>query len=182
MPVHITSGIAGSAARFAGSAASDTRSKWKAISGAVARLAATVKAAPMRSGSGSPRSTPASGRASTKIPATAAKLSCQPTSCHARGSKPSVTVAASRSAYHRDAGRPANAATTPAKPITPARMTEGPAPVTGTYTAINIAMPISRPRLRSPAAASSGQASAASSATFCPLTASTCASPESLKS
>ena len=86
MPVHITSGIAGRAARFAGSAASDTRSKWKAISGAVASVAATVSAAPMRSGSGSARIAPARGRASTKMPATAAKLSCHPTSCQARGS------------------------------------------------------------------------------------------------
>ena len=132
MPVHITSGIAGRAARFAGSAASDTRSKWKAISGAVAIVAATVSAAPMRSGSGSPRIAAARGRASTKMPATAAKLSCHPTSCQARGSHARVSAAASRSAYQRDAGRPANAATTAAIPITPARRIEGPAPVTGT--------------------------------------------------
>ena len=60
------------------------------------------------------------------MPTTAAKLSCQPTSPAARGSRPRVTAAASRSTYQRDRGRSASAATIPAAPITPARWIDGP--------------------------------------------------------
>jgi hypothetical protein len=73
-----------------------------------------------------------SGRDTTAIAATAANDSCQPGSPAARGLTPSVTAAASSSAYHRDAGRPASAATIAATPMTPARWIEGPAPASGT--------------------------------------------------
>ena len=63
---------------------------------------------------------------------TAAKLSCQPTSAAARGSTARVAQAASASAYQRERGRSASAATTAAAPITPARWIDGPAPVTQT--------------------------------------------------
>ena len=53
-------------------------------------------------------------------------------SAQARGSSASVTTAASRSAYQRELGLPASAATSPAAPIAPARWIDGPAPVTGT--------------------------------------------------
>ena len=61
-----------------------------------------------------------------RIPATAAKESCQPGSVHARGFQASVATAASRSAYQREAGRDAAIATTPARPITPARWSDAP--------------------------------------------------------
>ena len=60
------------------------------------------------------------------IPITAAKLSCQPTSPSARGLIASVIAAASSTAYQRERGRSARAATSPAAPITPARWIEGP--------------------------------------------------------
>ena len=63
IPSHITGATAGSAARFAGSAARDARSKWNAISGPVAIVAATVSAVPLRNGSGSgPRARPSGAR------------------------------------------------------------------------------------------------------------------------
>jgi hypothetical protein len=64
--------------------------------------------------------------------ATAAKLSCQPTSSTARGLSASVTAVASNSACQRAAGRPASTATTPAAPMTPARSIDGPLPASGT--------------------------------------------------
>ena len=109
---------------------------WCAISGAVAIVAASVIAAPSasapRTDAGSPPISPAIGRAQSRIPTTAAKLSCQPTSELARGSIASVVPAASRSAYQRERGREARPATIPAAPITPARWIEAPAPATGT--------------------------------------------------
>jgi hypothetical protein len=68
----------------------------------------------------------------TRIPATAAKDSCQPGSVHARGFQASVAAAAKSSAYEREAGREAAIATIPAIPITPARCSDGPAPASGT--------------------------------------------------
>ena len=49
-----------------------------------------------------------------------------------RGLHRSVAAAASSSAYQRDAGRPAIAATVVAAPITPARWIDGPPPASGT--------------------------------------------------
>ena len=63
---------------------------------------------------------------------TAANESCQPGSPAARGLSKSVSAAASRTAYQRDAGRPARAATSPAPPMIPARWIDGPAPASGT--------------------------------------------------
>ena len=126
MPSHIAGAIAGRARRLAGIAVSETVPKWWAASGAVASVAARVIAAPSASRRlpDPPRwapSTSASGPATASSPATAAKLSCQPTSPVARGSRASVAAAARSSAYHRARGRPARAATRPAAPITPAR-------------------------------------------------------------
>ena len=56
------------------------------------------------------------GPAQSRIPITAAKLSCQPASPLARGLIARVTKAASRIAYQRERGRPARAATTPPRP------------------------------------------------------------------
>jgi hypothetical protein len=79
-------------------------SKWKAISGAVARVAATVTATPSASAR---RHGPAPSRAvmllrseeaRSRIPSTAAKLNCQPTSPPIPGSIASVTSAATASA------------------------------------------------------------------------------------
>ena len=72
---------------------------------------------------------------SASIATTAAKLSCQPGSSAARGLRASVTAAASSSAYQREAGRPASAATRPATPMTAARWIDGPPPASGTYAA-----------------------------------------------
>ncbi len=82
--------------------------------------AASATARRSRRGSGPPSSR-AIGAENRMIPATAAKLSCQPMSPAARGSSARVTQAASASAYQRDRGRLASAATIPAAPITPAR-------------------------------------------------------------
>ena len=124
---------AGAASRFAGSEASETCSKWKASSGAVPIVAATVIAAASATGSGMCRaSAPRSGGASSSSANTAANDSCQPGSDAARGFSASVTAPASPSAYQRDAGRPARAATSPAAPITPARWIDGPPPASGT--------------------------------------------------
>ena len=86
------------------------------------------------------------------------------------------------SAYERDAGLPASAATVPATPIAPARTIDGLAPVSGTYSAIRASTPIKRPRRPSPSADNRGQARIASSVTFWPETASRCESPDALKS
>ncbi len=138
IPSHIAGATAGSARRLAGSAASEKVSKWWAISGAVATVAAAVTATPSaRARRGEPRrARPASRGArradQRRIPSTAAKLSCQPTSPLTRGLRARVTAAARSSAYARERGRSASAATRPAAPITPARWIDGPAPVTGT--------------------------------------------------
>ena len=148
MPSHMTGATTGAASRLAGSEASDTCSKWNARSGAVATVAATVIAVASATGSGRPRraSSARSGGASSSSPATAANESCQPGSPAARGFSTSVTAAASPSAYQRDAGRPASAATRPAIPITPARWIDGPPPASGTYSATRTAAAISRAR------------------------------------
>ena len=134
MPSHITGATAGAAARFAGSEASETCSKCSAISGAVAIVAAAVTAAASASGPGTRARRSASRHrgASASSPATAANDSCHPGSPDARGLSASVATAASPSAYQRDAGRPASAATSPAQPITPARWIDGPPPASGT--------------------------------------------------
>ncbi len=104
IPSHIAGATAGIANRLASRVVVESVSKWKAISGAVARVAAIVTAAPSAR---APRSAPGprraaiarrSGTASRKIPATAAKLSCQPTSAATPGSIASVIPSASTSA------------------------------------------------------------------------------------
>ena len=117
------------------------------------------------------------------MPTTAAKLSCQPTSCHARGSSPSVTAHAISSPYQRDAGRPASAASVPAMPIAPARTIDGPgAGQRDVQRDQRHHCPQARPRAEPRRAPSNGHASTASSVTFWPETASRCARPERLKS
>ncbi len=130
----MTGATAGAASRFAGIATSETRAKCSAISGAVARLAASVTAAASASGRGSRRAGAESRRRGTarRIARTAAKDICQPGSRAARGSRASVAAAARPSAYQREAGRPAIAATIPAAPMIPARWIAGPAPASGT--------------------------------------------------
>ena len=73
-----------------------------------------------------------SGTPAIRIPATAAKESCQPGSAQERGFSASVTAAASSSAYQREAGRERVSAAIPATPMTPARCSDGPAPASGT--------------------------------------------------
>ena len=93
MPIHITGANRRQRGQVRRAAPRATRARsGSAISGAVASVAATVSAAPMRSGSGrrAQRARRAGARA-RRCPTTAAKLSCQPTSCHARGSSASVT-------------------------------------------------------------------------------------------
>ena len=134
IPSHITGATAGAATRLAGSEASETCSKCSAISGAVASVAAAVTAIASASGPGTRARRSASPQRGTSAssPATAANESCQPGSPDARGLSASVTAAARPSAYQRDAGRPASAATSPAAPITPARWIDGPPPASGT--------------------------------------------------
>ncbi len=118
IPSHITGATAGRASRFAGSAVIDTASKWCAIRGAVASVAAIVIAAPSASARCHDRR-PSPGRdpvrrrsqlripsAHSRIPATAAKLSCHPTSELDRGLTTRVTSAANTSTYQRERGRP----------------------------------------------------------------------------
>ena len=151
---------------MAGSPASESVPKWCASSGAVAAVAATVIASPSARARGRPGSASRTGGASTRIPATAANESCQPGSAVARGLNASVAQAASRSAYQREAGLAAASATREAAPITPARCRDGPAPASGTYTAISATVTAIRPAAAIPAAASNGSDSAASSITF----------------
>ena len=138
IPSHIAGATAGRAIRFAASDPAETVPKWWAISGAVATVAAMLIAVPSARarrgvpGPWPPSSSDARRLVQRKMPTTAAKLSCQPISAQARGSSARVTTAASRSAYQRELGLPARAATSPAAPIAPARWIEGPAPVTGT--------------------------------------------------
>ena len=137
IPSHITGASAITASRFAGRVTTETVPNANDIRGAVATVAETVRAAPSaiarRTRPGlAPAKTRASGAAKSRMPTTAAKLSCQPRSPVARGSRPSVTAAASRTTYQRDRGRSARAAAIPAAPITPARWIDGPAPVTTT--------------------------------------------------
>ena len=135
MPSHISGGTAGAATRFAGSETTETSSKWNASSGPVASVAAVVIGEDLGDRAGDPpalRGRRASAGASASSPATAAKESCHPGSPAAAGFIASVTAAASPSAYQREAGRPASAATSPATPMTPARWIDGPAPASGT--------------------------------------------------
>jgi hypothetical protein len=138
MPTHIAGATAGAARMFAGSAAGENWSKAAAISGAVATVAATVTATASANArradprTASPEISEISRLAQSMIPITAAKLSCQPTSPSAPGFTARVRHAASSTAYQRERGRSASAATSPAAPITPARWIDGPAPVTGT--------------------------------------------------
>ena len=137
----------GRASTLAGRPASGTESKWWASSGAVATVAATVMATPSASAcalhrsalgiagassSTARRSTLPRGIPKARMPTTAAKESCQPGSAHARGFQASVAAAASSSAYERDDGLEAAIAAMPARPITPARWSDGPAPASGT--------------------------------------------------
>ena len=102
----------GRASRFAGSEASERRSKWWAISGRGGerrrhrhRHALGERSA--RGRAGEPlalRAAVASGAVQSAIPITAAKLSCQPTSPAARGLSTRVKAAASSIAYQREAG------------------------------------------------------------------------------
>ena len=78
------------------------------------------------------RSTRWSGTPNVRIPATAPKESCHPGSAQARGFQASVAAAASSSAYQREAGREAAIAAMAARPMTPARCSDGPAPASGT--------------------------------------------------
>ena len=126
----------------------ETVPKWWASSGAVATVAAIVIARPSASSRSAARradpgglgsssaaaraSTRPSGTPSSRMPATAANESCQPGSPQARGFQASVSVAASSSAYQRDAGREPAIAASPARPMIPARWSDGPAPASGT--------------------------------------------------
>jgi len=104
IPSHIAGATAGIASTLAKRVVVERVSKWKAISGAVARVAAIVTAAPSASAQRQPpepiRAAIAArnGAASRKIPTTAAKLSCQPTSDPTPGSTAKVTPSASTSA------------------------------------------------------------------------------------
>ena len=180
----MTGATAGAASTLAGSETSERRSKCSAMSGAVPSVAAIVTA----SASARPRGTPAapsrarSAGTSASSESTAAKLSCQPGSAAACGFQASVSAAASSSAYQRDAGRPASAATSPAAPITAARWIDGPAPASGTYAATSASASHSRALSPSPAAAPSASTSVASRMTFAPLAATRCARPVVRKS
>ncbi len=104
MPSHIAGATAGIARRLAARVVVESVSKWKAISGAVATVAAIVTAAPSASARRQPPApiraaiASRSGEASRKIPVTAAKLSCQPMSAATPGSIARVTPSASSSA------------------------------------------------------------------------------------
>lgn len=126
--------IAAAASMFAGSETSESCSKWSASSGAVPSVAASDIAAASATAAGTRRlrRRALSAGVARAIAATATKLSCQPGSPLARGLSASVAAAASSSAYHRDAARPASAATVVAAPITPARWIDGPPPASGT--------------------------------------------------
>ena len=103
MPSHIAGATAGRASRFAASVVVESSSKWKTISGAVASVAAIVIAAPSASARRQPclpiraRIARRNGAASSRMPSTAAKLSCQPTSAAMPGSSASRTTAANAS-------------------------------------------------------------------------------------
>ena len=116
------------------------------------------------------------------MPATAAKLSCQPTSCQARGSSAERHHRGEQqriAARREPAGECSHDAASAHHPRPHDRRARRPsrARKAGSGTAT----PIRRPCRARPAAASSGHRAAASSATFCPLTASTCVRPERLE-
>ena len=119
-----------------------------------------------------------SGGAPASSAATATNDNCHPGSSGARGFSASVTAAASNSAYQRCPGRPASAAMSPAIPITPARWIDGPAPVSGTYSATTAAASAIRTVYGTPTSAHAARISTTSSITFCPDTARMCASPD----
>ena len=187
IPIHITGAIAGSASRFAGRATSETRPKWNDISGAVATRRGDRQRAPRvreRLGQRARARRVSGGHEQRRCPTTAAKLSCQPTSCHARGSSASVTRPREQQrvpARRRPAGE---RGATPAAPITPARMDRRPGAgerhVDGDQRQRS---PSAAPRRPRPSARQQRPGERAPAATtFWPLTASTCARPERLKS
>ncbi len=134
IPSHMIGATAGAAARLAGSDASETCSKWNAISGAVATVAAAVTAAASASGPGTRARRSASRQrgASASSPTTAANDSCHPTSPDARGFSASVTTAASPSAYQRDAGPPRQRGDQPGGAHHPGALDRRPAAASGT--------------------------------------------------
>jgi hypothetical protein len=138
MPSHIAGATAGSASRLASSVVIEIASKWKAISGAVASVAAVVIAAPSASARRQPEApiraviASRSGEASRRMPSTAAKLSCQPTLPAMPGSSANIATAAKARANRREPRRPARVATRLSAPIAAARWIDGPAPASGT--------------------------------------------------
>ena len=140
IPSHIEGATAGSASRLAATVPRGSLPKWKPISGRVARVAATVTETPSESASPNrparpsrnSRSRSETGRARARIPTTAAKLSCQPTSPAEKGLRPRVRAAARTTGKTLSSGLSAEAAASPASPMTPARWIEGPLPARGT--------------------------------------------------
>ena len=135
IPSHITGATAGAASEVGRQRGERDLLEVEAPSAARSRrVAAAVTAARRRPARAArARRSPSRQRgASASRPTTAANDSCQPGSPDARGLSASVAAAASPSAYQRDAGRPASAATSPAPPITPARWIDGPPPASGT--------------------------------------------------
>ena len=139
------SGSAGSTNGVATMPTSDTRSKWNARSGSVARVAAidTAKASvshasgppepPRSSSSRTPSGhSPRRGRNSA-IPATAAKLSWNETLQSTAGLSATITAAARPSAGIAVPGRPSTRAARNTLPIVAALMTEGDAPASSAY-------------------------------------------------
>ena len=136
MPSHIAGATAGSASRFAARVVVETAPKWKAIRGAVASVAEIVSAAPSASVPAMPRDrsaprSPPQRRGESRIPTTAAKLSCQPTSARSRLERERDDRRHRQPVEARGAA-PGRVARTVSAPITPARWIEGPAPASGT--------------------------------------------------
>ena len=122
IPSHIMGATAGRARRLAGSDAMRHRAegaRHQRRRGERRRdrhpgaLGEGTPQAGVSAGGVPPRAESRSREAQSRIPITAAKLSCQPTSPLARGLSARVARAASSTAYQRERGRPASAATTP---------------------------------------------------------------------
>ncbi len=135
MPSSSAGETAGNAARFAAIVTPGTSWKWNSSSGVTPSCAASVVPAASATGAGRNRSRCASGVAIATIPAVAVTDSWKPIAHTSHGSSTIRNSTAPARIEPVDRGRPISTPVRVSEAITPARMTEGSAPVSTTKNA-----------------------------------------------
>ena len=183
MPMSRAGATAGNAARFARIVTPGTSWKWNSRIGVTPNCAAMV--VPAASATGVGRNFPsrcAMGVANATIPPVAATLSWNPIDHTSQGSSTMSTSTAPARIEAVARGLPMSTPTSVSVAMTPARMTEGSAPVSTTK---NTTVPMhSRKRGHRvrPTHAANAMIGASTMATFSPLTTNRCPSPVAWKS